>query len=184
MSQKSDRDIDLRRPKGVDEAEFATQFYKEQWVFDQYQEDRINLFQDVLFPLKFPDGYIIMFGTHNCQVFRSWCDKWGEERCLGFELYNDTHHPKVVVMDVRGLGDWCDTPIALCWNDIGSWERTPAARRISYDWIKKNIVKDGYYMERGDDIAGWDLSKDMKSNGFETHQKVLGGAYVIYHKSK
>ncbi len=174
--------IDLRPTDNQDEAEFANKFYKEGWVFDQYQEDRINLFRAALFPLNLPDGYVVMFGTHNCKVFQSWCDHWGEDRCLGFELYNDENHPRIVVMDVRNLGKWCSTPVALCWNDIGSWERTPEARRRSYDWVKKNVVVGGYYMERSDNIAGWHLSSNMEKNGFEKCHDVLGGAYVIYKK--
>jgi len=179
-----DNNIDLRRSKDIDEAEFANQFYKNQWVFDQYQEDRINLFQNVLFPLKLPEGYIIMFGTHNGQVFNTWCDFWGENRCLGFELYNDKRHPQIIVMDVRGLGNWFTTPIALCWNDIGSWKRTPESRRISYEWAKKNIVLDGFYMERGDKIAGWELSNDMLKNGFIIYKRILNDAYIIYQKKE
>ena len=186
MTNDSDKPIDLRESVNgnEDEADFATKFYKESWVFDQYQEDRINLFRDVLFPLVLPEGYVVMFGTHNGKVFDTWCDQWGKDKCLGFELYNDERRPQVVVMDVRGLGPWCSTPIALCWNDVGSWERTPEARRTSYEWIKSNIVKNGFYMERSDEMAGWNLSDDLIKNEFEIIQEVLGGSYVLYQKCR
>jgi hypothetical protein len=85
-------------------------------------------------------------------------------------------------MDVRGLGPWCSTPISLCWNDIGSWDRTPAARRKSYDWVKSNVVKSGFYLERGDDVAGWALSQDLGESGFNKIKDLLDGAYVLYQK--
>ena len=184
MTDDTDKPIDLRAfvNGDEDEADFATKYYKEAWIFDQYQEDRINLFRDVLFPLDLPDGYIVMFGTHNCKVFDTWCDQWGKDRCLGFELYNDEKHPQVIVMDVRGLGLWCSTPIALCWNDVGSWERTPEARRTSYNWIKNNVVKGGFYMERSDEIADWNLSDDMMKSGFGVGEEILGDSYVLYRK--
>ncbi len=179
----NDRDkiIDLRQ-SDEDEADFANEFYKKAWVFDQYQEDRISLFRSVLFDLKLPDGYVVMFGTHNCKVFETWCDHWGSDRCLGFELYNEERLKNVVVMDVRGLADWCNTPIALCWNDVGSWERTPEARNSSYAWAKKNIVSGGYYLERGDNMAGWNLYIDMIQNDFVVVDEILDGAYVLYQK--
>ena len=178
----TDKDIDLRPTNGQDEAEFATNYYKDSWIFDQYQEDRISLFKSTLFPLDLPEGHVVMFGTHNGTVFQTWLDYWGINRCIGFELYNDQKIPNVVVMDVRGLGNWCSTPIALCWNDIGSWTRTPVARRTSYLWTKKNTVIGGYCLERGDGVAEWALSEDMKKSGFDISQTLLDGAYVLYKK--
>lgn len=174
--------LDCKPASDQDEAKFADYFYREEWVFDQYQQDRIRLFEMYLFPLKLPDGYVVMFGTHNGSVFRTWNQNWGTERCLGFELYNETEMDNIVTMDVRGLGNWCSTPIALCWNDIGSWDRTPQARRSSYEWIKKNVVLGGFYLERGDDIAGWSLSYDMERSGYEIVQSMIDGAYVLYRK--
>ena len=176
-----DKIIDLRQ-SDEDEADFAHEYYKKAWVFDQYQDDRISLFRSVLFDLNLPAGYVVMFGTHNCKVFNTWCEQWGKERCLGFELYNEDRLNNVVVMDVRGLGDWCKTPISLCWNDVGSWERTPQARMYSYTWAKNNIVKGGYYLESGNDIAGWDLELDMLDNGFAVDKIILDGAYILYEK--
>jgi len=179
----NDKIVDLRQKDDEDEADYANEFYKKAWVFDQYQDDRISLFRSVLFDLKLQHGYVVMFGTHNCRVFQTWCEHWGYDRCLGFELYNEGQFNNVVVMDVRGLGDWCSTSIALCWNDVGSWTRTPQARMDSYLWIKKNVVSGGYYLERGNDIAEWDLETNMIKDGFTKVQSILDGAYVLYQKS-
>ena len=35
------KEIDLRPDEDQDEAEFATTYYKDAWMFDQYQDDRI-----------------------------------------------------------------------------------------------------------------------------------------------
>lgn len=175
--------LEMKPDETQDEAKFADYFYRQEWVFDQYQQDRIRLFEIHLFDLKLPEGYVVMFGTHNGEVFRTWNQKWGQDRCLGFELYNETDMDNIVSMDVRGLGDWCQTPIALCWNDIGSWDRTPLARRASYEWIKKNIVPGGYYLERGDEIAGWSLANDMLESGFDIVKSILDGAYVLYRNT-
>lgn len=175
---------DLSKPQGLDEAEFANHFYKRDWVFTEYQFDRVSMFKEKVFNLPVPKtGYILMLGTHNCEVFQTWCDNWGKDRCLGFELYNEAKHPNVVSIDVRGLGDWCTTPIALVWNDIGAWQRTPDARYIAYKWVRKNTVKNGFVIERNNDIAKWNLSEDMKKHGFNKVDELLGGAYILYQKT-
>lgn len=176
-------DVDFRKAANLDEAEYANHFYRNGWVHNEYQRDRIVLFEKHVFNLEMPTaGFMTMLGTHNCEVFETWCNKWGADRCLGFELYNEKHFNNIVVMDVRTLGHWFTTPISLAWNDIGSWIRTPEARTQSYEWVKNNVISGGFSIERSDEIAEWKLSEDMTNNDFVEHSELLDGAYVIYQK--
>ena len=53
---------------------------------------------------------------------------------------------------------------------------------VAYEWIKKNILQDGYCIERSNDIAGWNLEEDMLLNGFIIDKKILNGSYLLFKK--
>ena len=125
-----------------------------------------------------------MLGTHNGKVFDAWCRHWGYWRCIGYDLINDSGHERVQEIDVRELGAQDGISVALAWNDIGSWRRTPEARSTSYDWLKRQIVPGGYLLERGDAIAGWPLSKDLEIAGFEPVQDIWEEAYYLYKRHR
>ncbi len=174
--------LDLRPALGDDEASFAARFYREDWQAGAYQTDRLRMSREVLFPLTLPNGHVLMLGTHNTRIFDAWCSHWGYRRCTGFDLINDTGHPRVEEVDVRHLGPGDDMDVALAWNDIGSWKRTPEARRASYDWLKRQILPGGYLLERGDAVAGWPLGKDLKISGSDAVRDIWGGAYRLFRR--
>lgn len=173
---------DLRRALDEDEAAFARRFYREVWQHQEYQRARLLLSQEFLFPLNLPAGKVLMLGTHNGHVFDAWCRHWGHWRCVGIDLHNDPEHPNIWELDVRDLGPGHSLPVALAWNDIGSWSRTPEARGHSYRWTRDHVVPGGFYLERGDAVAGWALSEDMAGHGFLSHLDIWDGAYVLYRR--
>ena len=119
-----------------------------------------------------PDrGFIVVLGTRCCESFNVLCDHFGADRCVGYDLYNPTNHPRVIVKNCLELSDDDDIPIAFVQNDIGTWKLTPHAKLHAMHWAMKNIVPGGYMLGRNNDNSlGKDFETMCVSQGYVNHQ--------------
>ena len=126
-----------------------------------------HFYKDLIFNLDIPkEGYIVVLGTHNCVSFDKLCKKYGYDRCIGFDLYNPTNHPRVKIKNCLELSEEDNIPIAFCHNDLGSFSTTPKLKLHGQKWAVKNLVKGGYFLGNNNyNRAKIDIETIMKNNG-------------------
>ena len=138
-----------------------------------------KIYEDVIFKIKdIPkNGYIVMLGTNNCIAFDMLCNKFGSDRCIGYDIANPKKHPNVIVKNALDLDDLDDLDIAFVHNDIGSFPLTPIAKWSAQCWAAKNVVSNGYFLGRNNfNSAKYPLEQYLTREGFvNTHFLGLSG---------
>lgn len=140
------------------------QFGSEYYVNDFYK--------NIVYNLDIPeDGYIVVAGTHKAVSFDLLCERFGKDRCIGFDLYNPNEHPSVKIKDCLELSEEDNIPIAFAHNDVGSLSHTPEVKIHTHKWITSNIVDGGYVMGNNNlNRAKFKFEEYMQENGFENTQ--------------
>lgn len=128
-----------------------------------------NFYTDIVFNLDIPEnGYIVVMGTARCKSFDLLCKRYGSNRCIGFDLFNPTNHPNVVLKDCNNLSDYDNIPIAFAHNDIGNMSQTPDLKIKTQKWLIKNIVKNGILLGNNNlNRKKFKFEELMTQNGFE-----------------
>ena len=140
------------------------QFGSEYYVNDFYK--------NIVYNLDIPEnGYIVVAGTHRAVSFDLLCERFGKDRCIGFDLYNPNEHPSVKIKDCLELSEEDNIPIAFAHNDVGSLSHTPEVKIHTHKWITSNIVDGGYVMGNNNlNRAKFKFEEYMQENGFENTQ--------------
>ena len=136
-----------------------------------------SFYKDIVFDLEIPaDGYIVVTGTARCVSFDLLCNKFGADRCIGFDLYNPTDHPRVTIKDCLELCEQDDIPIAFAHNDVGNMLYTPELKIHTHKWLAKNIVKGGWLLGPNNlNRAKFQFEEYLMQQGFNnTHFIDLG----------
>ncbi len=132
MKKENNYDFWFNNPEFDEHDQFGEKYYVN------------NFYKDIVFNLDIPDnGYIVVMGTARAVSFDLLCQKYGKERCIGYDLYNPSDHPRIVVKDCSKLSDSDNIPIAFAHNDIGSIPHTPQLKYNTQVWLMKNIVPGG-----------------------------------------
>ena len=142
-------------------AEHGNNVYNYDYRYYAYQ-----LFEKLILKLTdIPNGYIVVLGTHNCVSFDLLCSRFGQDRCIGYDMANPTNHPSVRVGNVLNLTD--EIPIAFVHNDIGNFSLTPLAKLHAQRWAARNVVAGGYFLGRNNlNSAKFPLESMMEQYGF------------------
>lgn len=139
------------------------------------------MFNEIVLKLKdIPEnGYIVVLGTNNCISFDLLCKHFGYDRCIGYDIANPTNHSNVIVKNILEVD--AEYPIAFCYNDIGNFELTPAAKLYAQQWGAKNVVKGGYFLGRNNlNAAKFPLEEHMERFGFlNTQLQTLTGIFDL-----
>jgi len=72
------------------------------WPVEERDENYYvnEFYEQIICKLTLPKrGKILVLGTHNCISFDKLCERFGYERCIGFDLFNPQSHPSVVIKD-------------------------------------------------------------------------------------
>lgn len=127
-----------------------------------------KIYEKIITNLDIPsEGYILVAGTHNCVSFDLLCKKFGYDRCIGFDLFNPTQHPRVFTKDCWTLNDKDNISIAFAHNDIGSYPTTPELKLFVQKWIMNNIIPNGYFLSNNNiNSAKYKLEEMMVQNNF------------------
>ena len=137
--------------------------------WDQGEENFYGhrFYEEIIFNLDIPsEGYIVLLGTHMCHSFDKLCKKYGYDRCIGFDLYNPTNHPRVKIKDCNTLNESDDIPIAFCHNDLGNFGLTPRLKWHGQKWAVRNIVNNGVFLGNNNfNRAKLNIEDLMVSNG-------------------
>ena len=132
-----------------------------------------KFYEEIVFNLDLPkEGKIIVMGTHNCYSFDLLCKKFGYDRCIGFDLFNPTNHPNVIIKDCENLNDVDDDyKIAFCHNDIGSFWKTPKLKLHCQKWASKKVIEGGYFLGNNNyNRPRIELEKRMEKLGYKNFQ--------------
>lgn len=137
--------------------------YGEKYYAYQIYENIILQMEDIP-----EEGYIVLLGTNRCVSFDLLCRHFGYDRCIGFDIYNPTNHPRVVTKDCINLAIEDNIEIAFCHNDLGSFPTTPELKIHGQKWAAKNIIKGGYFLGRNNlNVAKFKSEELMESLEFE-----------------
>lgn len=124
------------------------QNYLTNWLDEQtWHEMTDSFFENVLYKLNLPEGWLVEIGTYKNYSFEKLYTKYGAHRCLGFEAFPYKQHPGVIIKDIRTIKSDYDRPIAFGWNNASNWEGSPRSKLAALQYLTKNIVKDGYLLE-------------------------------------
>lgn len=119
------------------------------------------------------EGKIVVLGTHNCYSFDKLCKFFGYERCIGFDLYNPTNHPNVIIKNCMELDEKDNIDIAFCHNDLGNYSTTPKLKEYGQKWASKNILPGGYFLSNNNlNRAKIKNEEIMKNNNFKIMQLI------------
>ena len=155
------------------------EFWYKNSEFDEHDQFGSNyyvneFYKKIVFNLQIPDyGYIVVAGTNRCVSFNLLCEKYGKERCIGFDLYNPANHERVIQKDCMSLSISDDIPIAFAHNDVGSLSHTPDVKIHTHKWLCRNIVNNGYLLGNNNlNRAKFKFEEYMMENGFANTQFV------------
>lgn len=126
-----------------------------------------NIYKQIICNLDIPeDGKIVVAGTHKCVSFDILYKKF-TDRCIGYDLYNPSEHPNVIIKNCWELSEKDKLSIAFAHNDIGSYPTTPELKLHTQKWLMKNVIKGGYFLSNNNiNSAKYDLEGLMRENGF------------------
>lgn len=141
---------------------------------DQFGNDYyVNTFySNIIFNLDIPDeGYIVVAGTAHGVSFNLLCEKYGKDRCIGFDLFNPSNHPNISIKDCHTLNEQDDIPIAFAHNDIGSMVHTPDLKVYTQKWLLNNIIPGGVLLGNNNyNRNKFKFEELMTENNFENYK--------------
>ena len=146
---------------------FENEFHKS-WHYGDENYYVNRFYEDIVFNLDIPDdGFIVVLGTYNCVSFEKLCQKYGPERCIGYDLHNPKNHPRVIIKNGMELNATDNIPIAFCHNDFGGFQHTPELKIHGQNWAAKNFVRNGIFLGNSNENSiGFDIEGLMSSAGF------------------
>jgi len=157
---KSSYDFWFENPEFDAHDQFGSKYY----VNDFYTK--------IVFNLDIPDdGYIVVAGTARAVSFDLLCQRFGADRCIGYDLYNPSEHPRVFIKDCMELNQQDNIPIAFAHNDIGSLSHTPELKIKTHKWLASNIIDGGYVLGNNNlNRAKFKFEEYMSEHGFVNTQ--------------
>ena len=160
MEKENNYDFWFNNPEFDEHDQFGKKYYVN------------NFYKDIVFNLDIPDsGYIVVMGTARAVSFDLLCKHFGPERCIGYDLYNPSGHPRVVTRDCNMLSEFDSIPIAFAHNDIGSIPHTPKLKYNTQLWLMENIVPGGIIMGNNNlNRAKFQFEELMTNAGFKNTQ--------------
>ena len=140
---------------------------------DNFGEDYYanTIFKELVSKLKLPEGKIVVLGANRGVSLNTLIEVFGEDRVVGYDLYNPTNHPNIITKDVMALSKDDDMPIAFVHNDVGSYPTTPIEKQFAQIWAAKNVVVGGFFLGRNNlNVAKASNEELLESYGFKNYQ--------------
>jgi len=131
--------------------------YKEQWnnYFDGnivmwsyfgYQYHSYKITKHIIAKLPIPEtGKLIQLGSGLGIVVEFLCNNYGEDRVVGYDLFNPLSHPNIKFLDME-TNTPPDDEIAYLEIDVGSVSHFRDQRKKLLEWSFNNIVDGGYVL--------------------------------------
>ncbi len=118
----------------------------EMWSYFGYQYHSYTITKHIVSNLPIPkSGKLIQLGTALGLVVEYLCLKYGEDRVIGYDLFNPLRHPNIEFLDME-----TDIPevnkIAYLEIDVGSMSHFREQRKKLLEWSFSNMVNGGYVL--------------------------------------
>ena len=118
----------------------------EMWSYFGYQYHSYTITKHIISKLPIPrDGKLIQLGSALGVVVEFLCNKYGDDRVVGYDLFNPLGHPNIKFLDME-----TDIPpsdkIAYLEIDVGSMSHFRDQRKKLLEWSFGNMVNGGYVL--------------------------------------
>ena len=111
--------------------------------------------------LNIPNGYVLQFGTGLGITVELLCNIFGNDRVIGYDIFNPLKHPNIQFFDINKI-DFHIKNIAYCDIDIGSMETHYENRKQLLKHISKYVV-----------VGGFILTNKKLSKGYESDFEII-----------
>lgn len=129
-----------------------------------------TIFRELVSKLTLPEGRIVVLGANRGVSMDILIDAFGEDRVVGYDLYNPAQHPNIICKDIMEFGSDDDFPVAFAHNDIGSYPTTPEEKHAAQLWAARNIVPGGFLLGRNNlNVAKIKNEEILKDMGFKNY---------------
>ena len=117
--------------------------------------------------LKIPQaGKVCMLGTHTCHSFSILEEHFGEERCIGYDLYNPTKRRNITEKPINQIDASKIPQLSFCWNDIGNYSRSPGDKMLAQIRFAAKVMSKGCFIGRdGSNRARFPVDAFMEELG-------------------
>lgn len=113
-------------------------------------------------------GKICMLGTHTCHSFSILEKKFGEERCVGYDLYNPTKRRNIIEKPINQINPSEIPQLSFCWNDIGNYSRSPGDKMLAQIRFAAKVISKGCFIGRdGSNRARFPVDAFMEELGYK-----------------
>ena len=117
---------------------FPNNNYQKWWFKSDNNLDQTiynTFYNDIVVNLDVPDeGYIVVMGTARAVSFDILCKHFGEDRCIGFDLYNPSEHPRVKIKDCMELSDIDNEGLIKIVGALQKWVDMSISANVYYNY--------------------------------------------------
>lgn len=118
----------------------------EMWSYFGYQYHSYLIAKHLISKLDIPkEGKIVQLGTGLGIAIESLCNNFGDDRVLGYDLFNPLGHPNIHFLDMD-----TDVPPIMKLSyldiDVGSMSHARDQRKKLLEWSMGNMVYGGYIL--------------------------------------
>ena len=131
----------------------------EMWSYFGYQYHSYTITKHIISKLPIPQtGKLIQLGTGLGVVVEYLCLKYGEDRVIGYDLFNPLGQPNIEYLDMeKNIPNV--NKIAYLEIDVGSMSHFRKQRKKLLEWSFDNMVKGGYV------VTNISLAKELQEEG-------------------
>lgn len=115
------------------------------WSEYGYSYHSYTITKYIVKDLQIPNGNIVQFGTGLGITVELLCNIFGNDRVIGYDIFNPLKHPNIVFFDAGKMSLDINN-IAYCDIDIGSISTHYNERKNLIDYVSKNIIQGGYIL--------------------------------------
>ena len=134
----------------------------EMWSYFGYQYHSYLITKHIISTLPIPKvGKLVQFGTGLGIVVEFLCNLYGNDRVIGYDLFNPLSHPNVKFLDVDKTIPPVDD-MAYVEIDVGSMSHFRSQRKELLVWTFDNMVNNGYILTNKK--LALELRQDTKYN--------------------
>ena len=118
----------------------------EMWSYFGYRYHSYTITKHIVSNLPIPkSGKLIQLGTGLGVVVEYLCNQYGEDRVIGYDLFNPLGHPNIEFLDMEtDIPD--ENKIAYLEIDVGSMSHFREQRKKLLEWSFSNMVDGGYIL--------------------------------------
>ena len=119
-------------------------------------------------------GKLIQFGVDDGETLKRLCEKWGEDRVIGYDIYPKLKHRNIETFDLNKIGQKQMADIAFCDVDVGDFNTHWKLRLKLVRWSAPQVVTGGIIMCNSpmvtDNVWGEDGHDYLIKNGFDCYR--------------